>query len=780
MTAAAGAAWPPAYQHYLIQRIGLTDADHTGPSGQTLSSSISFSPTLIAGTSQNFITSSPAFSRDSWVWNGVSTVPIGLLDAPHIGSTGHRYSTSTTSNGHYVAGSSARFTGVNTSNGEDAWVWNRTSTVQVGLTGNEYTGSGGFAFSAVTILSESGGAYGTSRRITGTDTNNGADAWYWNGHETMFLGLTGDDYISGTGKRTSGVMPYLTTTFASGLSFRYIDADTDHGSQAWHWDGSTITPIGLADGVYSGTTGYRYSSPTHITGPTLVFGYSKRFADAQTDRGQDVWVWNGATTTPIGMNGGPHTRSDGYQHGSVTFASEADQAVGYALRFTPTNADNGRDAWVWKNGATTQLGLTGGVYTGNAGYQYTHAVRQNLAGQVIGYSSRFEGEKTNLGRDAWVWNGAVSEPIGLTGEGYTGITGYRHSEPTFHNAAGHVIGISKRILVAVSDHGQDTWVWKNGATTRIGLTGTAYESSTGYRSSQPYVMIANDRITGYSTRFTPAQADNGRDAWIFDGSAITQIGLTDSDHIGAGGRQHTTINDYTDSGVVVGITLRSPAASTSKGQDVWYYDPTTGQTTPLIFSVRASDGFAYSEVRGLNDDGTLFGIYRSYLSDGNYITRAFLFRPDLGTTHLDDLVAGGITAAGWASLDGIGAVFSGLSVISGGGKVTGPNNNSSFVLLAARGACCNGVTCSITDHTNCVAPGTRFAGNGAACNPPGNSTTPCCLANFDQSNSGVTVDDLFQYLNAWFLSSPRADANQSDSITIDDLFIYLNTWFTGC
>lgn len=54
-----------------------------------------------------------------------------------------------------------------------------------------------------------------------------------------------------------------------------------------------------------------------------------------------------------------------------------------------------------------------------------------------------------------------------------------------------------------------------------------------------------------------------------------------------------------------------------------------------------------------------------------------------------------------------------------------------------------------------------------------------CPADFSRA-AGVTIDDLFLYLNAWFTNSPRADFDHASGVTIDDLFLYFNAWFTGC
>ena len=54
-----------------------------------------------------------------------------------------------------------------------------------------------------------------------------------------------------------------------------------------------------------------------------------------------------------------------------------------------------------------------------------------------------------------------------------------------------------------------------------------------------------------------------------------------------------------------------------------------------------------------------------------------------------------------------------------------------------------------------------------------------CKADFNASWV-VTIDDLFLYFNAYFLSDPKADINGVGGVTIDDLFLFINLWFTGC
>ena len=94
------------------------------------------------------------------------------------------------------------------------------------------------------------------------------------------------------------------------------------------------------------------------------------------------------------------------------------------------------------------------------------------------------------------------------------------------------------------------------------------------------------------------------------------------------------------------------------------------------------------------------------------------------------------------------------------------------------GACCFGSTCSITSPGACTGASRSFAGTGTVCNAAGNSTTPCCKADFNH-NATLDVQDIFDFLSGWFSSSPSADFN-GNGITVQDIFDFLSAWFTGC
>lgn len=45
---------------------------------------------------------------------------------------------------------------------------------------------------------------------------------------------------------------------------------------------------------------------------------------------------------------------------------------------------------------------------------------------------------------------------------------------------------------------------------------------------------------------------------------------------------------------------------------------------------------------------------------------------------------------------------------------------------------------------------------------------------------GITVADIFDFLNAWFAGSPSADLDGIGGVAVPDIFFFLNEWFDGC
>ncbi len=96
-----------------------------------------------------------------------------------------------------------------------------------------------------------------------------------------------------------------------------------------------------------------------------------------------------------------------------------------------------------------------------------------------------------------------------------------------------------------------------------------------------------------------------------------------------------------------------------------------------------------------------------------------------------------------------------------------------------RGACCRGSMCVVTEDTQCTGAFAHFAGHLVPCNAPGNNQTPCCKADFNQ-NGTLSVQDIFDFLAAYFANDLRADFNGNGVLSVQDLFDFLAGYFAGC
>lgn len=56
---------------------------------------------------------------------------------------------------------------------------------------------------------------------------------------------------------------------------------------------------------------------------------------------------------------------------------------------------------------------------------------------------------------------------------------------------------------------------------------------------------------------------------------------------------------------------------------------------------------------------------------------------------------------------------------------------------------------------------------------------PVCHADFNEDGS-VSVQDIFDFLAAYFTNDPTADINNSEDVTVQDIFDFLSLYFAGC
>jgi hypothetical protein len=104
---------------------------------------------------------------------------------------------------------------------------------------------------------------------------------------------------------------------------------------------------------------------------------------------------------------------------------------------------------------------------------------------------------------------------------------------------------------------------------------------------------------------------------------------------------------------------------------------------------------------------------------------------------------------------------------------------------AGSGVCCRGATCNTTvPQASCTGntlAGAFFAPASGACNSGGSTTTPCCFPDYNKIG-GITVGDIFDFLNDWFAGSKFAilgGDGQTGTLAVQNIFDFLNAWFAG-
>ncbi|MEM9111358.1 MAG: hypothetical protein AAGC72_15190 [Planctomycetota bacterium] len=179
-------------------------------------------------------------------------------------------------------------------------------------------------------------------------------------------------------------------------------------------------------------------------------------------------------------------------------------------------------------------------------------------------------------------------PLGLTGDDYTDSVagGYsydsRADSPYTQPGTRFIAGQTVRSTSAGG--GYDAWLFDGATTRQIGLSGSDYEQASTdgrvWRYTDLVRMTPNGLVAGESRRFTPSGLSAGEDVWLFDGRQTIQLGLTGSQYERpwqGGTRRENTLEGLLDNGVAWGAT--GFRGGTYYGQDAWIYN---GQTVRRI------------------------------------------------------------------------------------------------------------------------------------------------------------------------------------------------------
>ncbi len=680
---------------------GLNTPAHVGTFGYQFGENDLQNPSgQVAGFTQRITGRSTENGANTWVYlpGTNAVVATGLTGVEYTGSTGYQFSGNDFQNGAgLVAGFSNRIAGSRSLNGANTWVYNpaTNSTTVTGLQGAPYVGSLGNQFSENKFQSASGHVGGHSRRYTPSGSENGQNAWSFNpvANTTTRIGLAGSAYTGTAGYELATCSLQNSSGMVAGTTRLITAQTTSNGEHVWLYNPVTNLSVqaGLTTSAHTGTSGFQFSAANLLNDVGYLVGTSRRYIGLSTSNGQNSWFFNSSTgtTISIGLTGFAHTGTGGYQFSINNHQNAAGQVVGRSTRVTGVRSSNGENTWVFDpvTGTTLPTGLTGPEHTGSGGYQLSLNNFQSASGQLTGRSRRILGVNTNNGESTWVYLPGTNTTLqtGLTGAEFTGSAGFQDSTNRFQSAAGQVVGFSTRIQGVSSYNGQNVWVFNPGssASQLIGLTTPAHTGSAGFQSTFLDFQSAAGVVVGSSRRIAGVSTDNGSNSWVYNPvSNVTVLaGLTDAAHTGSAGYQASTNSLLNGFGQLAGYSLRITGVNAIIGQDVWYYDPTTQISTAIIGSVRTSDNYAFSLPTILTESGFLLGHYLHFPGGvGAGEKRAFVYRPDLGMTDLGVLVDGGLTLAGWRTLQNP-IFYDALSTIVGYGYVDGQTSGQSVFAM---------------------------------------------------------------------------------------------------
>jgi hypothetical protein len=404
--------------------------------------------------------------------------------------------------------------------GLSVWIYNGATTVDIGLKGPEHTHRDGYKYSNFDSFSETGQVVGYSNRYNGGAADLGQSVWFYDGATTIDIGLTGPEHTRNDGyKHSARDFSANPGQHVSGTSSRFNDGSAALGASAWLYDGATTINIGLAGPEHTRSDGFRLSSTSQLNTAGQVIGESNRYNGGAAGLGRSAWLYNGATTIHIGLTGPEHTHSSGSKQSDALELNEAGHVLGRSVRWLGFGgiADLGRSAWTFDGVTTVEIGLTGDEHMRVNGYEWSWSTDMNESGNVIGYALRYNGGSTELGQSAWLYDGTTTINVGFTGPEHTRDDGYKYSEAIAQNDAGQVMGFSSRYNGGSTEIGRSAWLYDGATTIDIGLTGPEHTNNDGYKWSVVSDMNEEAQVSGYSERFGGG-GYLGRDAWLYDTS----------------------------------------------------------------------------------------------------------------------------------------------------------------------------------------------------------------------------------------------------------------------
>ena len=542
----------------------------------------------------------------------------------------------------YTSGTAAN--GFTSAYGTYVYVPGSAHAAFIGLTDAAHTINGVTA-NTPTAITTNGYVLGSVTRASASGTaSTGGDAWVaYNGVTTAIpLAATTDStyaysYTNGSGDVVQGVAGNFVSTAgtAVGTMARYVGGinSTGLGSDAYFYNGSTSTVIGLIDSSYgypvtSNSVNYTFRASTNTglsaygaTGNSSQ--YIQNVLSTSTPKTYSATQNNAWLYTPTGG-----TKQIGLVGGEYSFSDTGSGGTGATYQTTNTSGINATGQVIGTSSLVTSVSPNQyGIAVNNKGadaFLYTPS-STTTAGTATGFGTSAAGTYTRLG----MTTAATPTAVGYTYSNGT-VTNGRNSTANFISNAGQVAGTSDRFDSAGNYSGTDAYYYDAANGNRvINPTDTAHQSvnTSGLitRSAGVTQMNASGMVAGTATRyFTTGTNATGQDGYVFDptvgtsGQTFTLSNVTNANN--GNSYDYVAVGTILGNGVVVGSTFNFDPSATSSSQtdangsgSLFFWTEDTGMqtiatfdgtgTTPTSF-VSAFSLLTYAQQFKLGADGT--------------------------------------------------------------------------------------------------------------------------------------------------------------------------------
>ena len=325
-----------------------------------------------------------------------------------------------------------------------------------------------------------------------------------------------------------------------------------------------------------------------------------------------------------------------------------------------------------------ELQLSGSEYLNPSGLGTSAISAFNPAGYVGGYSRRFSGTGASLGQDAWLasTDTGLSLQAGLTTSqfqtaaavaGYA--AGYRSSSVGFLSANGFAAGTSATFNhtdLATTGPGQAVWVANaaTGQTTRVGLSGSGFETTTGFVMSLLNGITVQGEAWGTSKIYDGSGNNDGQAAWVATSEGVTRrVGLWGDGYLQAGSfAESSSITRVTAGGYAGGTSARY-GGTVPTGQDAWVQNIRSPGSSAVAIGLGLTDTSVTEFSRAVAGTSTLYrfnGLSVMNESSGNYIggyTSRFSGSQQRGQAAWIHTIGGSAIRVGFFSNDASNSIY---------------------------------------------------------------------------------------------------------------------------